>query len=364
MLTSQLHPAFKFNGLQFDHPDDLLAFAHRLKEDGVKFEQHVAKFIIKWFNEENYIKVKTSGSTGKSKKIKLQKLHMINSAKATGVFFKMGEGNTAILCLSAKYIAGKMMLVRALTMGWDLHVVAPEKDAITQYDNKYDFAAMVPYQVYHSMKALNKVKKLIIGGGEISSELEELLQQKNVEAFATYGMTETITHVAVRRINGAGRTIEYAALPNVKFSIDERGCLIIEAAGISQNIIVTNDLVTLLTPTSFIWLGRFDNVINTGGVKVFPEQIEKKISSEINLPFIISSKKDEALGERVILVLETEDSTKISNYSEVFQKLSQYERPKKIYTLSKFPLTENGKIKRNEIKGLLARYKFIKPNEQ
>ncbi len=357
MPTSQLHPAFKFNGLHFDDVEDLLAFARRLKEDGAKYEKQVAKFIIKWFNNESFIRVKTSGSTGKSKKIKLQKLHMINSAKATGIFFKIGEGNTAILCLSSKFIAGKMMLVRALTMGWDLHVVAPEKDAITQYDNNYDFAAMVPYQVYHSMKSLNKVKKLIIGGGEVSAELEELLQAKETQAFATYGMTETITHVAVRRINGAGRTQEYAALPNVKFSIDDRGCLVINAPSISEEIIITNDLVKLLSPTSFIWLGRVDNIINTGGIKVFPEQLERKLTSEIKLPFIISSEKDSELGERVILVVQTDGVDKTPNYSEAFQKLSPYERPKKMYTLSKFPLTENGKIRRSEIKNIIAGYK-------
>lgn len=352
-----LHPQFKFNGLTFEKAQDLVDFAHKLKENGTLYERQIAKFILKWFNNKDFIIVKTSGSTGKPKKIKLLKEHMVNSAQATGVFFKLGAGNTALLCLSAKYIAGKMMLVRALTMGWDLHVVAPDKDAITQYDNTYDFAAMVPYQVFHSIKALNKIKKLIIGGGVVSNELDALLQTKNTEAFATYGMTESITHIAVRRINGAGKSNTYAALPDVTFDTDSRGCLVIDAFKVSDEVIVTNDLVKIISPRSFEWLGRIDNVVNSGGVKLFPEQIEQKIGTQIAIPFVISSEKDEALGERLVLVLERSDNTTLQNYAEIFNTLDSFERPKKIYTMSKFPLTENGKIKRLEIQKLLKGYR-------
>ena len=191
------------------------------------------------------LKFKLRGSTGTPKTIQLEKEKMINSARATGSYFKVGQGTSALLCLSADYIAGMMMLTRAMVLGWDLHVVAPEKDALVQYDNPYDFVAMVPYQVLHSIASLDKVKKLIIGGGPVSTELEDALQNVSTEAFATYGMTETISHIAVRRLNGPGRSTRFSALPNVELALDDRDCLVIHAPEVSDNKVVTNDIVDL-----------------------------------------------------------------------------------------------------------------------
>jgi len=347
--TSQLlHPDFKFNGLQYTKTE-LLEFAKSLVEKGAPHEINIGEFLQKWFDENETITVITSGSTGIQKSITIRKEFMVNSANATGVFFKLGPGTSALLCLPPKYIAGKMMLVRAMMLGWDLHVVAPEKDALTQYDNDYDFAAMVPYQVHHSIHALQKVKKLIIGGGDISNKLNERLQKVFTEAFATYGMTETVTHIAVKRINGLAKSDEYTALPNVKLSQDERGCLVIDAPMISDTKVITNDIVDLLSETTFKWLGRYDNVINSGGIKMNPEQIEEKLAPYIDFPFIISSEKDELLGERVILIVENKEKVELPDYSEVFLNLDTYERPKRIFSFSKFPYTETEKIKRNTI---------------
>ncbi|QNJ99157.1 AMP-binding protein [Constantimarinum furrinae] len=352
-----LHPAFTLNGTSFETVEEFLLFANELEQEGYEHEVSIAKFIKRWYEPETHITVKTSGSTGRSKRILLSKEAMVNSAKATGTFFKLAEKTSALLCLHPKFIAGKMMVVRAITLGWDLHVVAPEKDALTQYDNDYDFVAMVPYQVHHSIEDLNKVKKLIVGGGPVSAELEQKLQDVNCEAFATYGMTETCTHVAIRRLNGPAASSLYSALPNVKFNTDERGCLVITAPDILTEAITTNDLVDIKTPTSFVWLGRMDNVINSGGIKIFPETIEQKLVKSIELPFIIASETDELLGERVILILEKAEETALQNYSEAFSTLESYERPKKIYTISKFPYTETGKIKRTDVIQLLKKYK-------
>ncbi len=240
-----------------------------------------------------------------------------------------------------------------MTLGWDLHIVAPQKDALTQYDNNYDFVAMVPYQVDYSLNALNKVHKLIIGGGVISKELNDKLQEVEADVFATYGMTETITHIAVRRINGLAKSTNYTALPNVKFRKDARGCLVIYAPEISEEKIITNDVVHLISSTSFEWLGRIDNMINSGGIKIFPEQIEEKLSAFIELPFIITSEKDEQLGECIILIFENDGSHETPDFSKAFSKLTPYTRPKKIYTFSKFPFTETGKIIRSEVLELL-----------
>ncbi|MFK5983052.1 MAG: AMP-binding protein [Flavobacteriaceae bacterium] len=347
-FITNIHPSFKLNGLNYE-VNQLVEIAKDLEKSGVHYEINIGIFLQQWLNDNEFVLVKTSGSTGTPKEIQLSKQQMINSAKATGVFFKLPEKTTALLCLPSNFIAGKMMLVRAMVLGWDLHIVAPEKDAITQYDNDYDFVAMVPYQVHHSLKSLDKIKKLIIGGGAISEKLNQELQDVNTEVFATYGMTETITHIAVRRINGLAKTNEYTALPNVKFSLNEKDCLVINAPEVSNEEVITNDIVQLNSATTFEYLGRIDNVINSGGVKLFPEQIEAKLSPFINLPFIIASESDEKLGERLILILENDSNEISSNISEAFQNLSSYERPKKIYTFLKFPFTETGKIKRSEV---------------
>lgn len=356
--TSQtMHAAFTLNGLHYDSIEDLLRLAKKLEREGEDFEISIGKFIQKWLNSEDFISVKTSGSTGKSKKIRITKQHMINSARATGTYFNLDEKTSALLCLSAKYIGGKMMLVRAMVLGWDLHIVSPEKDALTQYDNNYDFVALVPYQLYHSINALKKVKKLIVGGGQVSKELEDKVQGISTEIFATYGMTETISHIAIRRLNGPNRTDIYKAIPNVKFGTDGRECLVIHAPEIEDEIIITNDLIELISPTEFKWLGRYDNVINSGGFKIFPEKIEEKLSGFIQLPFIIASEKDEELGERIILILENDEKHLMPNYSEAFAALEGHERPKKIYTISKFPFTETEKIKRADVLQVLRKYK-------
>jgi len=351
------HNAFTFNGLDYNNADELLSFAMKLQDEGADHEVSIGEFIEQWLGDSATIIVQTSGSTGEPKHIVLQKEHMINSAKATCTFFKLGPKTTALLCLSTDYIAGKMMLVRAIVMGWNLHVVAPEADALTQYDNEYDFVAMVPYQVHHTFDALAKVKKLIIGGGAISPVLEAKLLTIPTESFATYGMTETCSHVAVRRLSGPAASGTYTAMQDVEFGIDDRGCLLIDAPLITEDKIVSNDMVNLNSSHSFEWLGRFDNVINSGGLKLFPEAIEEKLAPFIETPFVITSEKDEALGERIVLIVENEDTSKIPNYSDAFSSLDKFERPKRMYSISKFPYTETGKIKRSEVMHLLQIYR-------
>jgi O-succinylbenzoic acid--CoA ligase len=352
MTENLLHPSFTFNGLKYSEIE-LIAFAEKLQKAGDDFEQKIGKFITTWLSDTTTIKVKTSGSTGTPKKIILQKSQMIASAHATGSFFELGEKTSALLCLPVNFIAGKMMLVRAMTLGWDLHVVAPERDALTQYDNTYDFAAMVPYQVFHTIDAIHKIKKLIIGGGSVSTELRARLQTVPTAVFETYGMTETITHIAVKRINGPLASTSFTALPHVTFEQDERECLVIKALNISEVPVVTNDIVALVSPTQFNWLGRIDNVINSGGYKLYPEKIETKLSTMIDRPFVIISEDDEELGQRAVLVFEAPNANELPNYSHAFTVLDPYERPKKVYTLSKFPYTETGKIKRADVKIIL-----------
>ncbi len=344
-----LHPDFKLNGEVFSSADALRKRASYLITDGKDDEIAVGRFILEWLDDNSFITVKTSGSTGIPKNIKLKKEHVWNSATATVAYFDLNKGTKALLCLPSEYIAGKMMLVRAMTSGWNLLTAAPGKNPLANTAEKFDFTAMVPYQVHHSLEELYKVKKLIVGGGAVSRELEAQLQNMKTEIFGTYGMTETISHIAVRSLNGKERTSVFTALSGVKFSLNEKGCLKINAPAISEEIVITNDMVELLSPTSFILLGRIDNVINTGGVKVHPEMVEQKLARYITKPFFIASEKDQLLGERVVLIIESQEPIELENFSEIFEILSSYEKPKKILISPQFSYTDTGKIRRKEV---------------
>ncbi len=354
-MKTLLHPNFKLNGEAFPSSEALKKHAKNLIVNGKNDEPAIGKFIGEWLNEDDFIIVKTSGSTGAPKEIKLQKEHVYNSADATANYFDLPENTKALLCLSAKYIAGKMMLVRAMIAGWDLHLAAPGKNPLEKRDSDFDFTAMVPYQVFHSLNDLKKVKKLIIGGGAVPRKLEEELQQVSTKIFATYGMTETISHIAARPINGDEKSTVFTALPKVNFTQNENGCLQIQAPEISEEIVVTNDVVELLSATSFKFLGRIDNVINTGGAKVYPETIEEKLSLHISRPFFIASENDAALGERVILIVESNEVLTLENFSKSFAALSPFEKPKNVYATKQFDYTETGKIKRAEVLKMLVK---------
>ncbi|MFK7950148.1 MAG: AMP-binding protein [Saprospiraceae bacterium] len=316
------------------------------------WQQSFWNFIKTWLDENEYVEVKTSGSTGTPKIIRLEKKRMIASAKATGDFFDLKPNDKALLCLPCDYIAGKMMVVRAMVLGLNLYSVEPTGNPLEKVENEgFQFGAMIPLQVLNSLKnnrsQFENIEKMIIGGGVVDSSLLNKLQSVQNQCSATYGMTETITHVAVKTLNGEQKSNVYQALKNVKFSQDNRNCLIINAPYLSENQIITNDIIKLHSKSSFEWLGRFDNVINTGGIKVNPEQIEQKIESFIETDFFIASANDEKLGSKVILVIENEGKINLDLLKKQFQTvLSKFEMPKLIYVLPQFKRTETGKIQR------------------
>lgn len=333
-----IHPDFKLNGKSFTYIE-LLAEALYLKENGQLFEKEIGNFLLDWLNSESFIVVQTSGSTGNPKQIVLQKSAMIASAKATGLFFDLQPKNTALLCLSANYIAGKMMLVRAITLGLHLDTIDPTSAPLAS--KKYNFIAMVPLQVQKSLSKLHLVDNLLIGGAKVSYSLSESILKTNCNAFESYGMTETISHIAIKKIG----ELPFTVLPNVTISVDERSCLVIEALELSMEIIITNDIVEILNATQFVLKGRIDNVINSGGIKIFPEEIEEILAKSISVPFFVASKPDEILGEKVILVLE---ATPFFIENKVFSELSKYQIPKEILFLESFVRTETQKINRKK----------------
>jgi O-succinylbenzoic acid--CoA ligase len=336
-----VHNLFKLNGFHLNR-EDLCRVAYSFIKEGEAFEKPVGDFILDWFDERNYISMQTSGSTGIPKIIKVDKQAMVNSALATGDFFDLRAGQTALHCLPVNYVAGKMMLVRAMILGLDLEFVAPSSHPMRNLDMHFDFAAMVPLQAQNSLSDLNKIKKLIVGGAKINSKLENALKKiPKISVYETYGMTETISHIAAKKVGEK----EFSVLPNVTISYDDLNCLIIHAPRISEDLITTNDVVELVDENKFIFLGRIDNVINSGGIKILPEQVENKLSPFFDRPFFIGSKEDATLGEKVVLVIEGE---KEEIDTTIFESLGKYEKPKEILFVKKFSYTGNGKIIRKE----------------
>ncbi len=340
-----VHPSFKLHGIHFNRLD-LIQNIEVIIKEGEEFQKDLAKFIFDWFNKLPYLEVTTSGTTGKPKIIKIDKQAMVNSALATGNYFDLWPGNKVLHCLPIRFIAGKTMLVRAFILGLDVDFVKPNSRPLKYIDTKYDFAAMVPMQVQNSLEDLGNVKKIIIGGAIISQKLEKQILKLPIEAYETYGMTETITHVAARRVGEKAFTV----LPNVKISTDENNCLLINAPRISKNTIVTKDIVKIVNDKQFEFLGRFDNIINSGGIKLMPELIEAKLAKYINKRFFVAGVADVLLGEKLILIVEGAHQTLDE---AIFSSLDKYEKPKEVKFLEKFIETENCKILRNETLALL-----------
>ena len=335
-----VHNLFKLNGFHLDR-EDLCRVAYSFIKEGEDFEKPVGDFLLDWFDSKPYIEMYTSGSTGIPKTITVSKQAMVESALATGDFFELNPGNKALQCLPVKYVAGKMMLVRAMILGLDLDYVAPSSHPLQNNEVDYDFVAMVPLQAQNSIAELKKVKKMIVGGASVNKNLEKQLLKLPTEVYETYGMTETITHIAARKLGEKAFTV----LPNVTISYDDRNCLVIHAPRISEEVITTNDIVELLNENQFVFIGRMDNVINSGGIKLIPEQIEEKLSGKITERFFIASKPDNELGEKVVLVIEGE---KHEFDTTLYEELDKYEKPKEIIFIPKFKETPNGKIIRKE----------------
>lgn len=335
-----VHNQFKLNGFHLNR-EDLCRVAYSFIKEGEDFEKPVGDFLLDWFDSKDYIEMQTSGTTGTPKIISVSKQAMVESALATGDFFELHPGDKALQCLPVKYVAGKMMLVRAMILGLDLEFVAPSSHPLDHNEIDFDFVAMVPLQAQNSLAELKRVKKMIVGGAAINKNLEKQLLKLPTQVFETYGMTETITHIAARKLGEKAFTV----LPGVTISYDDRNCLVIHAPRISDDVIVTNDIVELLNENQFVFLGRMDNVINSGGIKLIPEQIEEKLAHHIHQRFFITSKPDTELGEKVVLVVEGE---KHDLGEDLYDELDKYEKPKEIIFIKSFKETGSGKVMRKE----------------
>jgi len=317
------------------------------------WEKKVYTFILEWLSDENYIVQHSSGTTGASKEIRLSKESMMISAQNTCKFFDLKFGHTALLCLPIDYIAGKMMVVRSFVGGLNLYMTEPTSMPDLTHCGKIDFCSMVPLQAFNSLnsvEALHNIKKLIIGGAEIRPELEVILRDLPVEVFATYGMAETCSQVAIRKLSGASYERYYNALPGVEFECDERNCLIIRADYLHEKII-TNDVVDLRDTRSFRWIGRYDNLINSGGVKIVPEEIEAVISKSTGLDCAVIGVPDLKLGQKMILVLEKGGSeiTPEELKASLLVELPEHMQPKEIVFVDQIPRNSSFKVDRKKL---------------
>ncbi|MRX38078.1 AMP-binding protein [Flavobacterium sp. LC2016-23] len=340
LTHKNVHNYFKINGYHLNAAD-LCRVAYSYIKEGDSNEQAIGEFLLDWFDNKEFIEMKTSGTTGLPKVVRLEKRAMIHSALSTGDFFLLEPGDKALLCLPVQFIAGKMMLVRSMILGLDLDVVAPSTTPLALNTTLYDFVAMVPLQVQNSIEALKNVKKLIVGGAKMDASLEEKVLPLKTEVYETYGMTETITHIAARKV---GENV-FTVLPNVGIAQDDRGCLVITIPVISEDPVITNDLVEIVRENQFIFLGRIDNIINSGGVKLIPEQIEAKLLDKISGRFFVTGIPDSVLGEKLILVIEGEKQNFAADF---FDGLGKYEKPKEIVFVPKFKENENGKLLRKQ----------------
>ena len=328
-------------------------------------------FLSEWNNDSDRVLVHTSGSTGKPKPMMVEKKRMLNSARITCDFLGLNPGDSALLCMSLDYIAGKMVVVRSIERYLHLISVSPSGHPLKDVNKEITFAAMVPMQVYNTLQVpeererLCHIRHLIIGGGAIDAALEKELKSfpGNIAIWSTYGMTETLSHIALRRINGDEASEWYQPFDSVRISQTEEGCLVIDAPQVCAETLVTNDIVEIepyiynkVEKLRFRIKGRKDNVICSGGIKIQIEEVETLLKPHLEKPFMLAKKKNGKFGEIAVLLTEDEDIKRVEAtvrrlLSDESEKSSDHKKykywiPKEFRYVEHLPLTETGKPKR------------------
>lgn len=310
----------------------------------------LAEFLAEWNNASDKVLVHTSGSTGEPKPLWVEKRRMEASARLTCDFLGLQPGDTALLCMPLDYIAGKMVVVRSLVRGLRLINVAPSGHPLKSFSQPPVFAAMVPMQVYNSLQThhereiLARIKHLIIGGGAVDKALEAELRSMPGNVWSTYGMTETLSHIALRRLNGDAADDWYTPFGGVDVSIGSDGCLVIKAPMVCAATLYTHDLAEIASDgRRFRILGRKDNVIDSGGIKIRMEEIEEALHPHLAFPFMITKRCDKRLGEAVTMLAECDEESADDIRRICENVLPKYWRPKYYIFIGKLPLTATGK---------------------
>lgn len=315
-------------------------------------EEDLQAFLAEWHAPSPFLEVQTSGSTGVPKRMRVRKERMLNSARLTCDYLGLRKGDKALLCMPLRYIAGKMMVVRSLYAGLDLEVREPSSHPLADWDDSETlrFAAMIPLQVYETLRVpqerrrLEQTEILLIGGGAIDAALEQEIRQMPNAVYSTYGMTETLSHIALRRLNGPEASPYYHPFPSVALSLSPENTLVIDAPQVCAERLVTNDIARILPDGSFAIIGRKDNIINSGGIKIQIEEVEELLRPYLGLPFAITGSPDPRLGEAVVLLLASKLQGEVS--TACIDRLPKYFRPRHILEVSEIPHTGSGKIDR------------------
>lgn len=317
------------------------------------------EFVSDWQSDTPTLLVHTSGSTGKPKPMLVEKRRMEASARITCGFLGLRAGDTALLCMPLDFIAGKMVVVRSLVWGLQLVAVEPSGHPLKGLTESPTFAAMVPMQVYNSLKVeeerrlLRDIKHLIIGGGAINRDMAEALRGFPNAVWSTYGMTETLSHIALRRLSGAEASEWYEPFDGVGVTTSADGCLVIDAPAVCAQPLVTNDIAEIAPDgRRFRIRGRRDNVVCSGGLKLQIEEMEARLQPHLNVPYMISKRPDDKFGEAVVLLAVTDD---MESVCEVCRKhMPRYEQPRYFLAVSALPMTSTGKPARAEAMKLCA----------
>lgn len=332
------------------------------------WEKKIYQFILDWFTTKDSIFQQTSGTTGKPKVIQLKKSAMVASAKATISALNLQSGDTAWLCLPIDYIAGKMMVVRSIIGEFNLLITEPSGLPPIP-DQKISFASMIPMQVKKLIEDnadFSTICKLIIGGTSVDYSLLMALQKIPTQVFATYGMTETCSHIALQKINGSNPDSYFKTLKGITVGLNDTNCLTVFAPNLSNTPIQTTDLADIISPSEFKWLGRADTIINSGGIKISPEEIETLITPFVGSELIISSKKDKILGSRAVLVIEgtASDFDEELLIQQIVDITGKHKAPKEILFISKFPRNSSMKIDRKQVELLISQTNRYLENDQ
>ena len=319
----------------------------------------IKNFLKEWWDGSECIQVQTSGSTGTPKTYFAEKKRMLASAKMTCDFFNLNEGDSILLCMPVKFIGAKMILVRALQRGLRVIAVRPSMHPLADIEEMPCFAAMTPAQAlsslkYHDQEAnkFKSIRNVVIGGAAVTGSLLDEIRKMPNNVWATYGMTETLSHIALRKLNGDDASERYYPLNGISIELAENETLIISAPDICQEAIHTNDMALIHSDGGFEIIGRIDNVINTGGIKINAEKIEEFLASILPMPFAITSIPDDLYGEIIVLVTTNCDLDK-DWITICHDALPKYWTPKRHFKLDSIPLTESGKIDRHELKRIV-----------
>lgn len=323
-------------------------------------------FLNEWFDASPIITVHTSGSTGVPKELVVRKDRMMQSARLTCEFLNLQAGDTALLCMNLRYIGAMMMVVRSLVAGLNLVVRPASGHPLSDVEVPLKFAAMVPLQVYNTLrvpaerKRLEHTDILIIGGGAVDDSLEAELKTIPIAAYSTYGMTETLSHIALRRLNGEAASKCYYPFPSVELSLSAENTLIVKAPLICDDVLQTNDIACLCSDGGFTIAGRKDNVINSGGIKIQAEEMENRLQPFIPVPFAVTAVPDPRLGQALTLLIAGKpDIKELENKLQAV--LETYYRPKHIFITELIPQTENGKIDRTGCRILAQQMNRLHP---